>query len=253
MAGLCGEDAQQRRFRLVALALPPRSARAASGLDAGWLGWCHAIVDWAGVTVSVVFRVTQVLVLCEAPLYRFLVEGKMRTDRGDIFCELDARHAPKAVALFVGLATGRAPWREPNTGRITRRPLYENLTFHRAIPGVMIQSGCVVGDGSGNPGYRIRVEPGPDDRAMLASPGALTLARYTAPPFRRDPNPPPPGDVLGSQFAITLTAMSHLAGQVTVLGRCENLDIARAIAREYRRGRPGTRLIRVSVPGAERQ
>jgi peptidyl-prolyl cis-trans isomerase A (cyclophilin A) len=175
----------------------------------------------------------------------------VRTDHGDIRCELDARHAPKAVALFVGLATGRAVWRDPRTGGITRRPLYENLTFHRAIPGVMVQSGCVVGDASGNPGYRIPVEPSADDRERLARPGVLTLARYTAPPFRRDPNPPPPGAVLGSQFAISLTDMSHLSGQVTVLGGCKDLDVVRAIAREYRRGHPGARLIRVSVPGAE--
>jgi peptidyl-prolyl cis-trans isomerase A (cyclophilin A) len=180
------------------------------------------------------------------------IRAIVRTDRGDIPCELDARHAPNAVALFVGLATGRAVWRDPDTGRITRRPLYDNLTFHRAIPRVMVQSGCIVGDGSGYPGYRIPVEPGPDDRARLARPGALTLARYTAPPFRRDPNPPPPGAVLGSQFAITLTDMSHLTGQVTVLGRCENLDVARATARDYRRGHPGARLLRVSVPGAEK-
>jgi peptidyl-prolyl cis-trans isomerase A (cyclophilin A) len=173
----------------------------------------------------------------------------LQTDHGDIACELDAQRAPQAVALFVGLATGRARWKHPQTGEIRSDPLYRNLTFHRAIPGVMIQSGCVVGDSSGHPGYRIPVEAHPDDAARLRQPGALALARYTPPPFRKDPSPPPPGHVLGSQFAVTLTDMSHLASKVTVLGRCQNLDRVAAIARAFKRGPERPRLYRVSVAG----
>jgi len=117
----------------------------------------------------------------------------LETTEGAVRCELDPSRAPHAVALFVGLATGRAAWRDPKTHVVTRRPMYQNLTFHRAIPNVLVQSGCPVGDSSGHPGYRIAVEPSPDDAARLARPGALLLARYTPPPGRVDPDPPPPG------------------------------------------------------------
>lgn len=171
----------------------------------------------------------------------------LETDHGPIDCVLDGDRAPRGVSLFVALATGRARWLEAETGALREDPLYRDLTFHRAIPGVLVQSGCPVGDGSGHPGYRIEVEAGPDDAERLRQPGALGLARYTPPPHRVDPHPPPPGHVLGSQFFIGLVDMSHLAGQVTVLGRCGNLDRVASIARAVRRGEPRPRLERVTV------
>ncbi|MBN2192517.1 MAG: peptidylprolyl isomerase [Polyangiaceae bacterium] len=171
----------------------------------------------------------------------------LETDHGPIDCVLDGDRAPRGVSLFLALATGRARWREAETGALREDPLYRDLTFHRAIPGVLVQSGCPVGDGSGHPGYRIEVEAGPDDADRLRQPGALGLARYTPPPYRTDPHPPPPGHVLGSQFFIGLVDMSHLAGQVTVLGRCANLDRIASIARAVRRGDPRPRLERVTV------
>jgi hypothetical protein len=53
--------------------------------------------------------------------------------------------------------------------------------------------------------------------------------------------------VLGSQFAVTLTDMSHLAGKVTVLGRCQNLDRVAAIARAFKQGKERPQLRRVAV------
>jgi len=94
----------------------------------------------------------------------------------------------------------------------------------------MVQSGCPAGDGTGTPGYRIEVEAREQDAVELAQPGALALARYTVPPGRADPSPPPLGHVIGSQFAITLVDMRHLAGQVSVIGRCQDLDVVRRIS-----------------------
>lgn len=176
---------------------------------------------------------------------------RLETDRGNVDCRLDASRAPSAVALFVGLATGRARWRDPVRGEVLDTPLYRNLTFHRSIPGVMVQSGSPSGDATGYPGYRIPVEAHESDKRRLRKPGALVLARYTSPPHREDPHPPPPGHVLGSQFAITLTDMSHLAGSVSVLGACENLKTVAAIARAVRREKARPRLERVTVAGIE--
>lgn len=171
---------------------------------------------------------------------------RLVSDRGAIRCELDPRGAPHAVALFVGFATGRARFRDPRSGEIAARPLYRNLPFTRGVRSVLIQSGDPVGDGSGQPGYRIAVESAANDAERLSTPGALVLARYQAPPGRTDPNPPPRGHVLGSQFAVLLTDMRHLAGKVSVLGRCDDLDLAREIAERVADGEPHT-LLRVEL------
>ena len=176
------------------------------------------------------------------------IPARLETDAGVIHCELDATRTPHAVALFVGLAIGRAVWRDPRSGMLTARPLYRDLVFHRGIPGVLVQSGDPLGDGTGHPGYRIAVEASADDRARLARPGALLLARYTPAPGRVDPAPPPPGHVLGSQFVIALTDMSHLTGQVSVIGHCADLDRVRALAARLGAGGAAPRLARVSVP-----
>ena len=170
----------------------------------------------------------------------------IETDRGRIRCEVDAQRTPQAAALFIGLARGRAVWREPTTAQLVTREFYRDLEVHRAVDGVMIQSGCPRGDGTGTPGYRIAVESRPDDAIQLARAGALVLARYAAPPERADPRPPLPGQVIGSQFAITLVNMQHLAGQVPVIGRCGDLDIVRAIAHDVAEQR-SVRLHRINV------
>jgi peptidyl-prolyl cis-trans isomerase A (cyclophilin A) len=174
---------------------------------------------------------------------------RLETSEGTVHCELDASSAPHAVALFVGLATGRARWRDPRTGETTTRPMYRDLPFFRAIPDALVQSGCPLGNGTGHPGYRIPVESRPDDAQRLARPGALLLARYQPAPNRVDPTPPPPGDVIGSQFVITLTDMSHLANEVTVIGSCSDLARVGGIASLVAAGGRRVELTRVIVEG----
>src|SRR5438105_198911 len=89
--------------------------------------------------------------------------ARLHTEAGIIRCVLEPGRAPAAVALFVGLATGRAAWRDPGTGAVTTRPLYRDRRFFRAIPGVLIQTGDPRDDGTGHPGYRLPVEARPDD------------------------------------------------------------------------------------------
>jgi peptidyl-prolyl cis-trans isomerase A (cyclophilin A) len=168
------------------------------------------------------------------------LEATIETDLGTIHCVLDPRHAPRSAALFVGLARGSASFVDTRTGATARRPFYDALVFHRRIPSVLVQSGCPLGNGTGTPGYRIALESSPDDAERLARPGALLLARYTPPPGRVDQSPPPPGDVIGSQFVIGLVAMDHLAGEVPVLGACGDLDVVRAIAAVPRGAVPPT-------------
>ena len=71
-------------------------------------------------------------------------EVTIATDKGDIVMELDPRLAPNTVNNFVGLA---------------RQGFYDNVTFHRVVPGFVIQGGDPEGSGRGGPGYRFDDEP----------------------------------------------------------------------------------------------
>jgi cyclophilin family peptidyl-prolyl cis-trans isomerase len=79
------------------------------------------------------------------------------TDRGEIVLELDPRLAPETVNNFVGLA---------------RQGYYDGLTFHRVVPGFVIQGGCPEGSGRGGPGYRFADEPVRGDYTV----GAVAMA-----------------------------------------------------------------------------
>ena len=154
----------------------------------------------------------------------------LETDAGAVHCEIDPARVPRAAALVVGLARGETAFRDARSGAIVRRPYYDGLTFFRRLPGEMVQTGCPLGDGTGHPGFRIPLETGAADATLLAHPGALLLAHYQPPPGRADPRPPPPGHVIGSQLVIALEPMTQNLGAVTVLGRCEDLDVVRRLS-----------------------
>jgi peptidyl-prolyl cis-trans isomerase A (cyclophilin A) len=169
-----------------------------------------------------------------APLANIPVQ--LLTAEGVVHCSLDAERAPRAVASFVGLATGRGAHRDPRDGTLSSAPLYNQMHFFRAVPGIFVQTGCPLDNGTGHPGYRFPPEPHADDAVRLGR-GALFLASYTAPPGRSDLHPPLPGHTLGSQFVIALASMKHLAGKTTVLGHCEDLDVVERLARAREAGR----------------
>ena len=80
------------------------------------------------------------------------------TSMGEITVALYAREAPATVANFIALAEGTREFIDARTGLSVRRPFYDGLTFHRVIPGFMIQGGCPLGNGTGGPGYRFADE-----------------------------------------------------------------------------------------------
>jgi peptidyl-prolyl cis-trans isomerase A (cyclophilin A) len=212
---------------------------------------------WLGVMASLILGCSEPSQGLQPPSLEYALAGLaqgepiqlvLHTSAGEVRCALDPGPAPRAVALFVGLARGRATWRDP-AGRRVQRPLYRDIPFFRAIPNALLQSGCPVGNGTGHPGYRLPVERGPDDAERLRRSGALLLAHYRPAPGRSDPAAPPPGHVIGSQFAITLTDMSHLAGKVSVIGACRDLERVAAIAERVARHQ-SVRLRSVSFPGS---
>ncbi|MBA3686172.1 MAG: peptidylprolyl isomerase [Planctomycetes bacterium] len=103
-----------------------------------------------------------------APKNRPLVE--IMTSLGTIRAELFADQAPTSVATFLGLADGTHAWKDA-AGSEQRKPFYDGLTFHRVIPGFMIQGGCPQGTGSGGPGFAFADEINADslglDRALV--------------------------------------------------------------------------------------
>jgi peptidyl-prolyl cis-trans isomerase A (cyclophilin A) len=76
--------------------------------------------------------------------------AKLETNRGDIYAMLEFTQTPMTVANFVGLAEGTIT----NTAKPAGQPYYDGLIFHRIIPGFMIQGGCPLKNGSGDPGYK---------------------------------------------------------------------------------------------------
>ena len=141
------------------------------------------------------------------------------TTMGRLTCKLFSKEAPIATANFVGLATGSKPWTDPVTHeKISGKPFYDGVNFHRVIPGFMIQGGDRVGNGTGDAGYFFDNEVTPALRFDV--PGRLAMANA-------GPN------TNGTQFFITEQAHPELNGQYTIFGQCDthSVLIAASIAR----------------------
>ncbi len=125
------------------------------------------------------------------------------TNKGNIKIKLFADKAPKTVENFVGLAEGTKEFTDPKTDKKTKRAFYDGLIFHRVIPNFMIQGGCPLGTGTGDPGYRFADEF--DKSLTHDKPGKLSMANAG------------PG-TNGSQFFITVAATPWLDGKHTIFG-----------------------------------
>lgn len=131
----------------------------------------------------------------------------IKTEKGNIVCELNTGKAPFSVTNFVRLAQGG---------------FYNGLTFHRIEPGFVIQGGDPEGNGTGGPGYTVK---GESKNGLKHGEGALAWARTgdQVNPERRSS---------GSQFYITLAATPFLDNQYTVFGQTiQGMDVVKKIAR----------------------
>ena len=141
---------------------------------------------------------------------------------GRLSCKLFDKQAPITVANFIGLANGTKDWVDPVTLKKTHgQPFYDGTTFHRVIPGFMIQGGDRAGDGTGDPGYFFQDEF--DPALTFDVPGRLAMA-----------NSGPTTN--GSQFFITEVPVPQLDGKHTIFGQCDAhaVDLVRSIARVER-------------------
>jgi len=131
--------------------------------------------------------------LTKPPLLNF-TQGK------DYFWELETTQGN----LTIKLLTDSAPMHVSSTIYLTQLGFYDDLIFHRVIPGFMAQSGDPKGTGSGNPGYQYDGEFNADVGHSEA--GTLSMA-----------NAGPGTD--GSQFFLTFKPTPFLNGKHTVFGK----------------------------------
>lgn len=144
----------------------------------------------------------------------------LETSNGTMVVKLFEAEAPKTVANFIGLADGTKEFHDAKTGKASKRPFYDGLVFHRVIPEFMIQGGCPLGTGTGDPGYKF----GDEFHASLKhdKPGKLSMANS-------GPN------TNGSQFFVTVAPTPWLDRKHTIFGEIvEGLDVAVKISQVAR-------------------
>lgn len=106
--------------------------------------------------------------------------------------------------IKIKLMPDAAPMHVSSTIYLTEIGFYDDLLFHRVIPGFMAQGGDPLGNGTGGPNYKYASEFAP--QAKHSKPGMLSMANTGAP------------STDGSQFFLTFKATPHLDGKHTVFG-----------------------------------
>lgn len=130
------------------------------------------------------------------------------TSCGDFEISFDER-APKTAASFQYLAEEGA---------------FDDTSFHRVIPGQLVQGGDPLGDGTGGPGYFVDERP-PGNLAYTE--GTVAMAKTAAEPIGRS----------GSQFFVVASADLGLTPDYALVGEVSSgLDVVKTISEQ---GRPG--------------
>ena len=151
-----------------------------------------------------------------------LIKGKIEMANGAVMAfELYPDVAPKSVQNFVKLAESG---------------FYDGLTFHRIVPGFVIQGGDPQGNGTGGPGWTIPGEFNSNGfrNDLKHERGVLSWARTP------DPNS------AGSQFFIMVDAAPYLDGEYAAFGRVtEGLEIIDQIVNGEYGARPVMKKVRI--------
>jgi len=128
----------------------------------------------------------------------------VKTNKGDFTFELATDISPCTTASFVGLA---------------QKGFFDGLTFHRIVPGFVIQGGDPAGNGTGGPGYSVVDKP-PSDTTY--DEGVVAMAKA---------GNDPPGTA-GSQFFVVSADGVQLPPDYAVLGKItDGIDVVEKIGR----------------------
>jgi cyclophilin family peptidyl-prolyl cis-trans isomerase len=132
------------------------------------------------------------------------VSARIETSCGDFTIALDSERAPKTVNSFVFLS---------------EEGFYDGLSFHRIVPGFVIQGGDPLGNGTGGPGYSVDEKP-PANLAYTK--GIVAMAKSSAEPPGRS----------GSQFYVVTGADAGLPPEYALVGRVsEGMDVVERIGK----------------------
>lgn len=141
------------------------------------------------------------------------MQAIIETEKGNMKVTFFEKETPNTVKNFTDLA---------------KKGFYNGLTFHRVIPGFVIQGGCPNGIGNGGPGYQIKCET--TAKMQFHEKGVLSMAHAGK-------------DTGGSQFFIVIDRKTtqHLDGVHTCFGKVvEGLDIIEQI-------KAGDKILKISV------
>ena len=118
-----------------------------------------------------------------------------------------------------------APITCENFKKLVSEGFYNGLTFHRVIPGFMIQGGCPLGTGTGGPGWNIKGEFAANgvNNPLKHTRGVISMARSMNP------------NSAGSQFFIMHKDAPHLDGQYAAFGMViDGMDVVDEIVSQPR-------------------
>jgi peptidyl-prolyl cis-trans isomerase B (cyclophilin B) len=122
-------------------------------------------------------------------------------------------------AFDIELATREAPETANSFAFLSEEGFYDDLTFHRIVPGFVIQGGDPEGTGLGGPGYNVDEKP---PESLAYTKGVVAMAKSGAEPPGRS----------GSQFFVVTGADAGLPPEYALVGRVsKGMDVVERIGK----------------------